>query len=139
MAIGTSSSAPDADFASTPVASGTVPRRGDDRDDREGRRGAQNRADIMRIGDLVEHQHDAAVRQILDVGRGQGIGLGEQPLMHRVGRELRGRSHPGRTTSGASGGVMPSSASRRSAFSVSRSLRKWRAGLASAAVTVCQP
>ena len=41
----------------------------------------------MRIGDLVEHQHDAFLRQRIDIGRGQGIGLRQQPLMHGVGAE----------------------------------------------------
>ena len=42
---------------------GAVTRRGDDGLDREGRRRAQDGADIVRIGDLVEHQHDALLRQ----------------------------------------------------------------------------
>ncbi len=41
----------------------------------------------MRIGDLVEHQHDSLLRQLLDIGRGQGIGLGQQALMHRIRAE----------------------------------------------------
>ena len=45
----------------------------------------------------------------------------------------------GRTISGFMRGSMPSSASRRAAFSVVSSFRKVRAGLRSAAVTVCQP
>ena len=62
-------------------------RRGDDRLDRERRRRAQDRADIVRIGDLVEHQHDAFLRQRIDIRRGQGIGLGQQALMHGVRTE----------------------------------------------------
>ena len=71
MTIGTYSSAPEADLASTPVASG-VPRRGDHRVDREGRGSAQDRADIVRIGDLVEHQHGAgrSMSSISSEGRG---------------------------------------------------------------------
>ena len=38
----------------------------------------------MRIGDLVEHQHDALLRQRIDVGRGQRIGLSQQPLVDGV-------------------------------------------------------
>ena len=41
----------------------------------------------MRIGDLVEHQHDAFLSQLIDIGRGQGIGLRQQPLVHGVGPE----------------------------------------------------
>ena len=39
----------------------------------------------MRVGDLVEHQHHALLRQRLDVGRGQGIGFREQALVHGIG------------------------------------------------------
>ena len=42
----------------------------------------------MRIGDLVEHQHHAFRRERFDIQRGQGIGLGEQALMHGVRAEL---------------------------------------------------
>ena len=41
----------------------------------------------MRIGDLVEHQHDAFLRQRVDIGRGQGLDLRQEPLMHGVGAE----------------------------------------------------
>ena len=41
----------------------------------------------MRIGDLVEHEHDAGGRQILDAGRRQGIALGQETLVHGVGRK----------------------------------------------------
>ena len=54
----------------------------------------------MRIGDLVEHQHDACAGS-LDIGRGQGIGLGEQALMHGVGRQPL-VDGAGRTISGSS-------------------------------------
>jgi hypothetical protein len=40
-------------------------------------------------GNLIEHQHDAFGPQVFDVGRGQGIGLGEQTLVHGVGCEPR--------------------------------------------------
>ena len=43
----------------------------------------------MRVGDLVEYQHGARGGDILDVERGQGIGLDQQPLMHGVGRKPR--------------------------------------------------
>src|SRR4029077_10282762 len=69
----------------------TVPRRGDDGFDGKRRGAAQDRPDIVRVGDLVEHQHDAGRRQILDVGRGQGVGLGDQALMHRVRRQPCGQ------------------------------------------------
>ncbi|MGY4377209.1 hypothetical protein ACVWZ3_004848 [Bradyrhizobium sp. i1.3.6] len=74
-------------MASTPVASGLWRAGGDDRLHRESRCGAQDGADIVRIGDLVEHQHHAFLVQGLDVGRGQGVGLGQQALVHGVGRQ----------------------------------------------------
>ena len=43
----------------------------------------------MRIGDLVEHQHGAFVGEVFQFERGEGIGLDQQPLMHRIGREPR--------------------------------------------------
>ena len=53
-------------MASAPVASGRVALRGDDRGRRKGRGRAEDRADIVRVGDLVEHQHHALRRQFLD-------------------------------------------------------------------------
>ena len=41
----------------------------------EGRSRADDGAHIVRIGDLVESQHDAGAAQGVDGGRGQGIGL----------------------------------------------------------------
>ena len=66
-----------------------MPRGGDDRLHGERRRRAHDRADIVRIGDLVEHQHHAFERERLDVGRGQGIGLRKQALVHGIGPEPR--------------------------------------------------
>jgi hypothetical protein len=43
----------------------------------------------VRIGDLVEHQHDAFRRQRLDIGRRQRIGFRQQALMHGVVGQLR--------------------------------------------------
>ena len=55
--------------------------------DREGGGGAQDRSDIVGVGDLVEHQHDAGSRQIGPWRRGQGIGLDKEALMHGVRRK----------------------------------------------------
>ena len=84
---GTSSSAPEADFGQHAGGLRAVAGGGDDRLDRKRRRRAQDRADIVRIGDLVEHQHDAFLGQRIDIGRGQGLGLRQQPLVHGVGAE----------------------------------------------------
>jgi hypothetical protein len=61
-----------------------VPRGRDDGLDGKGRRRAHDRADIVRIGDLVEHQHHAFLGERLDIRCGQGIGLGQKALMHGV-------------------------------------------------------
>ena len=63
---------------------------GDERVDREGGRGAQNRADIVRIGDLVEHEHKAVRRQLGDVDRRERPSLEQQPLMNRLARRAGG-------------------------------------------------
>ena len=42
---------------------------------------------MERIGDLVEHEHDALLRQRIDIRRGQGVGLGQQTLMHGIRAE----------------------------------------------------
>ena len=83
------SSAPDADLASTPVASGECRAVVTMALHREGRSRAQDRADIMRVGDLVEHQHGAFRGDVLDVERGEGIGFHQQALMHGIGPEPR--------------------------------------------------
>ncbi len=61
-----------------------MPSGGDDGLDAERCCRAQDRADIVRIGDLVEHQHDAVLRQFVEMQAGQGIGLHKQSLMHGV-------------------------------------------------------
>jgi hypothetical protein len=57
-----------------------VVRRRHRRRDAKRRRRAQNGADIVRIGNLVEHQHDAGGGQIGKRRRGQGIGRAAQPM-----------------------------------------------------------
>ena len=60
---GTLSSAPEAALASAPVAGGAPCAVDDHRERAEGARRAQNRADVMRIADLVEHYDDAPTRR----------------------------------------------------------------------------
>jgi hypothetical protein len=62
-----------------------VPRRSDDRLDRKGGGRAQDGADIVRIGDLVEHQHDAVLGQAVQIRRFQRLDLGQEALMHGIG------------------------------------------------------
>jgi hypothetical protein len=52
-----------------------MPRGGDQRLHAERRRAAQDGADIMRIGDLIEYQHDAVRLEVFDIGSGEGIGF----------------------------------------------------------------
>jgi len=61
----------------------------------EGRGGAQDRPDILRVADLVEHHQHRARRQlraaqhIIEVRRIERIDLERQTLMHRVVRDER--------------------------------------------------
>ena len=63
---------------------------GDQRVDCEGRGRAQDRADIMRIGDLVEDDDEAAGRQFGDVDRRERTRLEQQSLMNGVARRAGG-------------------------------------------------
>ena len=44
-------------------------------------------ADILRVGDLVEHEQDALGAHIFELDRGQGLRLEHDALMHRVRSE----------------------------------------------------
>ena len=55
----------------------------DKRVDGEGGGGAQNRADIVRVGDLVKNQHQSVRGQIRDVDRRERPRLEQEPLMNR--------------------------------------------------------
>ena len=59
---------------------------GDERVDREGRRSAQDRADIVRIGDLVEDNDEAIHWQLGNVDRRKRPRLEQHALMHRLAR-----------------------------------------------------
>ncbi len=63
---------------------------------REGRGRAQDRADIVRIGHLIEQQEDMRLglarqrgEHIVELGLREGLGLEHEPLMHRVLRQHR--------------------------------------------------
>ena len=64
-----------------------MPLRGDDGVHREGGGGAHDGANIMWIGDLIEHQHQSLGREIGDIQRFEGASLQQQPLMHRISRQ----------------------------------------------------
>ena len=63
---------------------------GDEGVDREGGGGAQDRPDIVRIGDLVEHEDEPARRQFGHVDRFERPRLEDDPLVHGVARRARG-------------------------------------------------
>ena len=50
----------------------------------EGGGGADDGADIVRVGHLVEHDDELGVRRGLQIQLGEGIGEDRDPLMHRV-------------------------------------------------------
>ncbi len=138
VTIGTNSSAPEADFARTPVASGLC-------------RAVVTKADTA---------NPAAVRKIAPTlcgsviwSRTSTIPVGSTSSSSGEGRESASTSSPlwtasaprrraiasGRTSSGPTVSASPSSAKRRAAFSVASRRRMRRAGFASAALTVCHP
>ena len=84
LQIGTCSRPPEADLAKVPAKFGRVALGRDKRVDGEGGAGAQDRADIVRVGDLVENQHQAVRRQICDIDRRERPRLEQEPLMNRL-------------------------------------------------------
>ena len=63
--------------------------------DGEGRGSAQNSAHVVWIGDLIKHENDPGGLELLEFGRGQGIGFGQQPIVHGVRAEAaRDRVRP---------------------------------------------
>jgi len=90
------------------------------------------------VGDLVEHQHDAAGGDVFEFRRRQRIGLGIKALVHRLRAGDCG-DVVGAYSSGSIANLMLSSLNRRAAFSVASRRWKWRCGFSSAALTVCQP
>src|SRR4051812_24530604 len=74
---------------------GRMPRGRDDCLYAEGRRGAQDRADIVRIGDLVEKERGAFIGKVFEFERGKGLGFHKQAVMHGIRREpCRDRIRP---------------------------------------------
>ena len=137
---GTVSSAPLAALASAPGFRRRVPVLGDQAERVEGRRRAQDRADIVRIGDLVEHDQGppvlGPVEQIGEQDVVEPLDLGDHALVRRVARHqpaeigdvgIGDRDRGGRCRSAAA-------ASR-----VTQRRTMSRSGLASAAATACRP
>src|SRR6185295_6531876 len=62
----------------------TMAGRGHDRADGEGGGRAQNGADIVRVGDLIEYQYDAVGFEFGHSGSGEGVGLRQEALMDGV-------------------------------------------------------
>ena len=90
LQIGTCSKPPEADFASAPANSGEWRSVVTSASTAKAAAGAQNRADVMRIGDLVEDQHEAVRRQVRDVDRRERPRLEQQSLMDRLARSAGG-------------------------------------------------
>jgi len=49
--------------------------------------GTQGRADIVRVGHLIEDKEDAVRVDRIERDRGQGLGFDRHPLMYRVGAQ----------------------------------------------------
>ena len=64
-----------------------VARRGEDRVGAEGQRRAEDRADIVRVGDLVEDDDEAGFAERLDRERIERRDLDRDPLVHGLGAE----------------------------------------------------
>ena len=136
--IGTSSSAPDADFASTPVASGlwravvTIALTSNAAADR--------RMAPTLCGSVIwsSTRIMPSAASVSMSGEGRGSASASRPWCTASGPS-RWSIWLGRTISGVTLVSIRSSASRRAAFSVRYSLRILRFGLPSASVTVCQP
>jgi hypothetical protein len=62
---------------------GGVAGRGDDRLGVEGSGRADDRPEIMRVGDLVEHENQTR-RDLVEFRGGQGIDFGIEPLMYGI-------------------------------------------------------
>ena len=82
-------------FRQRPGEFGRVALGRDQRVDREGGAGAQDRADIVRVGDLVENQHEAVRGQIRDIDRRERPRLEQEPLVNRLARRCGRKSPPG--------------------------------------------
>ena len=61
-----------------------MPRGHDERVGTEGRRGPHDRADIMRVGDLVEEQDQPSPRQVGEPKIGERLGFDQHALMDGV-------------------------------------------------------
>ena len=118
---GTISSAPLAALASAPVKGGVCRSGMTDAGGPESSGRAQHGADILRVGDLIEHKQNAFGRAHLRARPGQGLGLEHHALMHGVGSE-----QPVELLGSASSALTPRAFSagsrRRAAFSVASSL-----------------
>ncbi len=140
VVTGTMSSAPEADLASTrirrPNGGG-----GEHGIDGKGRCRAQNGADVMRIGDMIERQHQLGALQLQRGHRLQRLDLEgaalmdsfrSEQLVERIGRRPL-RRQAASTPSGKR------SARRACALRVASRRRQTRRGFFSADSTVCRP
>src|SRR5262249_5519164 len=47
--------------------------------------GTQDRTHVVRIGDLIEHEHDSCRLELLEFVRGQGLDFGQQSVVYGAG------------------------------------------------------
>ena len=105
----------------------------------ERRGGAQNRADIVRVGDLVEHHHELRIAELLKIGRGQRSGLEQDALMDGARTPAAGPDPAVLAVSGLMPRAAMTASRRLAALAVTASRCTGRAGLRRAASTVCSP
>ena len=72
-------------MARTPEFGRAVPLRQDDCGGAEGGGGADDRADIVRVGHLVEHDDELRVGEVGKIRLGEGIGEDRDALVHGAG------------------------------------------------------
>ena len=118
---------------------GGVAAGGDDRVGGEGDGRAQDRADVVRVGDLVEDDDEPGIGERIERKRGQGRDLDRDALVHRLAAEQTVEERAAWFLPAASGSVAPASVRRASAFGVATMRRISRRGLASAASTGWMP
>ena len=138
VTMGTYSSAPEADFASTPVASGLC--RAVVTTAATAKPAAVRRIAPTLCGSVIWSSTSTmpAGSRSSSSGEGRGSASASSPLCTASGPS-RCAITSGRTSSVPTPDARPSSDKRRAAFSVANRRRIRRAGFSSAAFTVCQP
>ena len=112
---------------------------GDDSDRSERRGRAQDRADIVRIGDLVEHQQNGALaaprQEFVEPDVLERLDLDHHALVRRVVRHQPAEVGRSASVTGTSFGKLHEARASR----VAQARSTLRSGLSSAAATACLP